>query len=308
MSSAIVISSGDPAGCGPAISLSAINSYSGKKKVIFLVGDEKVFKKIPLYKKVKKRIVIIDLKTSGIEKVKKGYPCKLSGSASLNYLKRSLQVIKQEKIKRLITAPVSKEAVAMSLPGFCGHTEYLAGHFKVSRFAMMMASNKLKTILLTRHLSLGKAIKSLDKKCILDTLSLAYSCLKKQFKVKKPKIVFSSVNPHAGVDTFLEKEERSILKAIKSFRTPVYGPYPADTIFTPANIKKYDCMICPYHDQAMIPFKMLSFKDGVNITLGLPIIRTSPAHGTAFDLMKKNQKPGHSSMLAAIDVACKLKA
>ena len=293
--------------CGPQISLSAIDSYSDKKRAIFLVGDQKVFKKIPLYKKIKKRIIFIDSETKGIENLKKGYPCKLSGWASLNYLKKSLQILKQEKIKRLVTAPVSKEALALSLPGFCGHTEYLAGYFKVSRFAMMMASERIKTILLTRHLPLEEAIKSLDKNRILDTLSLVYSCLKNQFKIKRPKIVFSSVNPHAGVDTFLAREEKIIVKALKSFKQQAYGPYPADTVFTPANIKKYDCIICPYHDQGMIPFKILAFKDGVNVTLGLPIIRTSPAHGTAFDLIKKNKKPLSDSMLAAIKMACKLK-
>lgn len=307
MGKRIIISSGDPAGCGPDITLSVISQYPKKKAAFIVVGDEKVFIKNPLYKKLKKSITFIDFNTPGIENLKKGRPTRLSGLASLNYLKKALEIISKEKVRRLVTAPISKEAVAKSLPGFCGHTEYLASHFKVSRFAMMMASGRLKTILLTRHLPLRKAIVSLNEKCILDTLCLTHSCLKNKFKIKKPKIVFSSVNPHAGVDTFLEKEDKRILNAIKSCHYPAYGPYPADTLFTAENVKKYDCVICPYHDQGMIPFKMLAFKDGVNLTLGLPIIRTSPAHGTAFDLMRQKRKPFDSSMSAAIDMAAKLK-
>ena len=127
-----------------------------------------------------------------------------------------------------------------------------------------------------------------------------------QFKIKCPRIAFCSTNPHAGVNTFISQEEKKIIKARDKFKKTVYGPYPADTIFTKENLKQYDCIICTYHDQAMIPFKLLSFRTGVNVTLGLPIVRTSPAHGVAYDIVKRGKAPFHSSMLEAINLASKL--
>jgi 4-hydroxythreonine-4-phosphate dehydrogenase len=126
------------------------------------------------------------------------------------------------------------------------------------------------------------------------------------FGLKNPKIAVTAFNPHAGVDTFFDAEEKIIYNAIKVFKKNFYGPYPCDSIFIEKNLKKYDCIICLYHDQAMIPFKLLSLKAGVNLTLGLPIIRTSPAHGVAFDVMKTGKIPFHSSMVEAIKLALKL--
>jgi len=302
----VIISAGDPAGCGPLITLQAINKRKVDNTDFFVVGDQKIFVKLAGYDKFSKRVNFIDIGTPGIERVKPGIPSKITGQASLNYLKTSLEVVKRQKIKRLVTAPVSKEAIGLVLKNFNGHTEYLARYFKVNRFAMLMASKQLRVLLLTRHLPLRRVSSAIQKKDVLDSISLVYSCLKDRFKIKNPKIALVSANPHAGVRTFLEKEERELMAAKRAFKRPIYGPYPADTIFINENLKKYDCVICPYHDQAMIPFKLLSFRDGVNVTLGLPIIRTSPAHGVAFDLMRVNKRPFSSSMLAAIRLVLRL--
>lgn len=302
----IVISSGDPAGCGPFITLKAIEEYRGKAFDFFVVGDRKIFEKLPPYKRVRKWINLIDLDTPRIDKLKRGYSSRLGGAASLSYLKLSLKLVKKLKIKRLVTAPLSKEAVQKVIPKFSGHTEYLANYFKTSNVVMMMVSPRLKVALLTRHISLGKVVLSLEKKDIINLLSLVYSSLKWQFKIKNPRIVFTSVNPHAGIDTFLGNEEKIIVQVIKKFKKSIAGPYPADTIFIKDNLKRYDCIICAYHDQAMIPFKLLSLRQGVNITLGLPIIRTSPAHGVAYDVIRQGRVPFHSSMLAAIKLAGQL--
>jgi len=130
--------------------------------------------------------------------------------------------------------------------------------------------------------------------------------LQRQFKLNSPRIAFCAINPHAGLNTFLEREEKKILQAKEKFKKLTFGPLPADTIFTKENLKQYDCIICAYHDQAMIPFKLLSFRTGVNVTLGLPIVRTSPAHGVAYDIVKKGKAPFFSSMLEAIKLASKL--
>lgn len=302
----IVISSGDPGGCGPYITLKAIDSLKQREFDFFVVGDQKIFKKISIYKKVSRKINFIDLNTSGIEGLEKGKPSRLSGKASLSYLNKALELMKKKKIKRLVTAPLSKEAVKSVLKEFSGHTEYLANYFNINNFAMMMASSSLKVVMATRHINLKEVSSSLFKEDIYKLLCLTYESLNKQFKVKKPRIAFCAVNPHAGLKTFIGKEEKIIIQAKEKFKKETYGPYPADTIFTKDNLKKYDCVICVYHDQAMIPFKLLSFNTGVNVTLGLPIVRTSPSHGVAYDLTISGKIPFHSSMLEAIKLAAKL--
>lgn len=302
----IIITSGDPSGCGPIIILKAIEQLHPNNINFFVVGDKAVFEKLGDYKKLKDQINFIDAGTRGIEGLKKGRVSKLGGYAGLNYLKRALKIMEEKNIKHLVTAPLSKEALRLVCKDFIGHTEYLASYFKVRRVAMMMTSNSIKTILLTRHIPLRKVPFALCKEEINNTVSLVYSSLKRQFKIKNPKIVLASVNPHAGVNTFLEREEKKLIEATLEFRKNIYGPYPADTLFTKENLKKYNCIICAYHDQAMIPFKLLALRQGVNLTLGLPIIRTSPAHGVAYDAMKKGNIPFHSSMLAAIKLALQL--
>ena len=302
----IVISSGDPGGCGPFITLKAIENLGQSNLEFFVVGDQKLFQKLPIYKKVKNRINLIDLNTPGIERIKAGQSSRLSGKASLSYLNKALELIDQKKINRLVTAPSSKEAVKLVLKKFCGHTEYLADYFKADNFAMMMVSAELKVVMATRHINLKAVSSSLKGKDIYNLLSLTYRFLQNQFKIKCPRIVFCAVNPHAGVNTFIGNEEKKILQARKKFKKLTLGPYPADTIFTKEKLKHYDCVICAYHDQAMIPFKLLSFHTGVNVTLGLPIVRTSPAHGVAYDIVAKGKQPFHSSMLEAIKLASKL--
>ena len=302
----IIISSGDPGGCGPYITLKAIENIGEKAGEFFVVGDQKIFQKLPIYKKVKNKINFVDLNTPGIEGVKKGEPSRLNGKTSLSYLNKALELIGEMKIKRLVTAPLSKEAVKSVLKNFSGHTEYLADYFKVKNFAMMMVSSSLKVVMATRHINLKKVSSSLKSVDIYDSLCLTHRSLQGQFKLKRPRIAFCAVNPHAGVNTFIGDEEKKILQAKKKFKRLTFGPYPADTIFTKENLKRYDCIICAYHDQAMIPFKLLSFRSGVNLTLGLPIVRTSPAHGVAYDLVRRGGRSFHSSMVEAIKLASKL--
>lgn len=302
----VVITSGDPAGCGPLITLKAIEKYRGPAADFFVVGDAEVFRKISLYRKVKSRFNFIDLAISGITNIKSGCPSQLTGYAALAYLDKGIEIIKKTGAKRLVTAPLSKEAVKLVLPEFCGHTEYLAAHFGVSDFAMLMFSPKLKTLLFTRHIPLREVASCIEKKALLRALSLLYSFLRGKLGIKSPKIAFVALNPHAGVDTYLDKEEQVIIEAISRFDKPVYGPYPADTLFLKNNLSRYDCLISLYHDQAMVPFKLLSIKEGVNITLGLPILRTSPAHGLAADIIRQKKTPFSTSMLQAIKTVIKL--
>jgi 4-hydroxythreonine-4-phosphate dehydrogenase len=299
----IIITSGDPAGCGPYITLKAISELKKSSVDFFVVGDSFIYEPYPLYKQIKQRINFVDVKTPGISSLKRGVLSKLSGRASLNYLKAGLDLSKTLNIKRMVTAPLSKEAVKLNLSYFCGHTEFLADYFKAPRVAMLMASARLNVAIITRHIMLKEVSANISKKNIVDTISLVYDFFKKQRGLKKPKIAISAVNPHSSKKTFIGSEEKKILSAIKVFKFKVHGPYPADTLFTLDKYKLYDCIVCSYHDQAMIPFKLLSFCDGVNVTLGLPIVRTSPVHGVAYDLIEQKKKPDHSSMKAAINWA-----
>ena len=314
----VVITIGDPAGCGPVITLKAIEQLKNKKIDFFVVGNRKILEGFSVYKRIKNRINLIDVHTPQIARIKKGCISELAGRACLDYLNKALEVMEKEKISRLVTAPLSKEAVQCVMPKFSGHTEYLAGRFNVRNFAMMMVSKKLKVVLHSRHIPLRSASSFIKKGQIISTLSLVYSCLQRMFKINSPQIALASFNPHSGAGTFLGREEKIIVEAIKEFnktvsftrgglRAGVYGPFPSDSIFTGKNLAKYHCIVSCYHDQAMIPFKLLSFERGVNLTLGLPIIRTSPSHGVAYDIMQKKKMPFFSSMLEAIMLALKLK-
>ena len=302
----VVITIGDPAGCGPHITLEAIKALYKKNIEFYVVGDSAILKRSTLFKSLKNKINLVDLCVPAIKKIKPGYPSKHSGQAARAYLNAALGLMHLRKIKRLVTAPVSKEAIQISHPEFVGHTEYLSDYFNAKRVEMMMVSSKYRMVVFTRHIPLSQVPSRIKKGEVLQTLKIVASVLRKKFSISKPKIALASINPHAGVDTFLGKEEKIIVSAKKGIKAGIYGPFPADTLFIPKNIEKYDCIICFYHDQAMVPFKLLSIKEGVNLTLGLPIIRTSPAHGTAFDLVKAGKKPFSSSMIAATELALKL--
>lgn len=295
---------GDPAGCGANVIVGAIARLKNKNN-IHIVGDIAILKRIKLFDKIRKHITVIDLRTKGIMKVKPGYPTVFTGKVTIDYIDNALEFLRVEKITRLVTAPICKEAVAGTIANFTGHTEYLAANFAVKFPVMMMVSPKARIVLLTRHINLNQISANLNVRELGAQLQIVYQVLTKKFKIKNPKIAIASVNPHAGVNTFMRSEEKTLLKVVNKFKLKfkIDGPLPADTLFTPLNLKKYDCILCSYHDQGMIPFKLLSFYDGVNLTCGLPIIRTSPAHGTAFDLIKNGIIPDCRSMLAAINLA-----
>lgn len=305
----VVVTMGEPAGCGPLISLKAINTFLYKYKNInfYLVGDEKILMRYSLYSKLKKlkRFFLIDINTPAIDRVKAGEPSTLSARASFIYIKKALEFIKEKNIKSLVTAPVSKEGIKKNFPEFCGHTEYLASVFGVRRYAMLMFHKDICLAFLTRHLPLGDVSEKINRRAAEEMLSLLIISFKNLFKKKNPKFAFVSLNPHAGINTYMLKEEKEMYKVAKKYKY-AFGPYPADSIFLPSNRKKYDCLICPYHDLGMVPFKIISAWRGVNLTLGLPIIRTSPAHGVGYEAVKEG-KVISSSMEEAIKLALKLK-
>lgn len=302
----IVITIGDPAGCGPLVTLKAIKELADLRINFLVVADKIVLERYPIFKEIENRIQFFDLATKNINKIQIGQESKESGLASIAYLDKALDIMAKQKIKRLVTAPISKEAVGLNIPNFLGHTEYLASYFSRKEVIMMMVGLGLRIVLLTRHIPLRDVSKELCSKDYSSVLIYICNCLKTVFNIKEPKIAIAAFNPHASEKTFLDKEEESLRACIKKNNLPILGPFPADTIFTKNNLSRYDCVIALYHDQGMIPFKLLAMKEGVNVTLGLPIVRTSPAHGVAYDIMAKGQDPMASSMASAIKLALNL--
>lgn len=306
--SRILITMGDPAGIGPYISVKALSkSLKYLKPEVTLIGDSFILKRISGFSAIKKKIRLIDLNNAS--GVKSGYASKLSGQASLEYIKEAVAILKRNPFIPLVTAPVCKEAIQLIHKDFTGHTEYLAEAFSVKKFAMMMVGHLFKIVFFSRHILIRDLTFSLKKKEMKDTIDLTISYLSSKFKIKKPRLAFCSLNPHAGINTYLEKEERllvSILKGIKKGNLSIIGPYPPDVIFREALKKRFDVIFVFYHDQGMIPFRMLDFTRGVNLTLGLPFIRTSPAHGVGFDLIRNRKRINVLPMLEAINLALRV--
>ncbi len=298
----IGITLGDPSGIGPEVTAKALHDPAIARLAHFkVIGDEVLFKKFKFPRTPSCELI-------GINKIHPfDFPFKdvhnASAAASLAYLETAVGILKDKKLDGLVTAPVSKEAIsALGVP-FSGHTEYLADNFGVTKFEMMFHSPLLRLIIATRHLPLKDVPDALSREGILGTLRLANQSFQKLFKIKKPAIALAGLNPHAGEGGLLGHEEKTIISlAIKDAQDEgirAFGPFAADTLFSEKNFKKYDLFIAMYHDQGLAPLKALFFNQLVNVTLGLPFIRTSPSHGTAFDIAGKN-KADPSSMIEAI--------
>ncbi len=206
----------------------------------------------------------------------------------------------------LVTAPVHKEAMRLVDEGFVGHTEYLAGVSKTRDVAMMFDGGPIKITLVTVHKPLSAVSRTLTRRDIEIKIQLTDRFLKKFYKIKKPRIAVSALNPHGS--EFGEEESKKILPAIRSARRKgiaADGPFPGDTLFYEAGRAGYDAAVFMYHDQGLAPLKAVAFDKAVNLTIGLPFIRTSPDHGTAFDLAGRN-KADASSMTAALRTAVNL--
>ena len=237
-------------------------------------------------------------------------PSKQGGQYSRRFLDDALAAadrpVDDGGVDALVTAPISKTSWALAgFDRWPGHTEYLQYKTRSKRVAMMFHAKEINTILATIHIPLMDIRNQLTIGRIFDAIDLGHDAIR-QLGVAKPKIAVCGLNPHAGEDgLFGDEETRLIRPAIEVAHKAgidARGPFPADTLFTTSNLKKYDLFVAMYHDQGLIPVKMLAFDSAVNTTLGLPIIRTSPDHGTAFDLVGKN-KADAGSMRCAIELA-----
>ncbi len=235
-----------------------------------------------------------------------GRPSAETGRAMIDYITTAVDMATEGRISAVVTGPINKAAMKLAGSPFHGHTELLAKRTGTDRFAMMMAGNRLRIVLVTIHMAVEAVPAALTVDKIESIICLTDESLRMRFGISAPRIAVAGLNPHAGEEgMFGDEEIRVIRPAIdrsKENGIDASGPYPPDTLFYHAVNGEYDAVVCMYHDQGLIPFKMIHFTDGVNTTLGLPIIRTSVDHGTAYDIAGKGiADPG--SLIAAVKMA-----
>lgn len=220
--------------------------------------------------------------------IQPGQPTKASGRAAFLSLQRACQDLKDGLLDAIVTAPIDKENIQSPDFSFPGHTEFLAAFFGVPDNLMILASEDLKVALVTGHVPLREVAGRITVEAIMKKAALLIDSLRLDFQIEKPRIAVLGLNPHAGDRGLIGKEEADIIApAIKQLKNKghlVFGPYPADGFFANQTFRQFDAVLAMYHDQGLIPFKYMAFDDGVNFTAGLPVVRTSPDHGTAFDI------------------------
>lgn len=319
----IGITMGDPVGVGPEIICKALNNekiYNCARPLV--IGDAGILEMAAGIAGAGLKIQAIEeppmaaYETGIVNVIRKselhcdthkwGQPSMETGQAMIDYIKAGIEMAKIGMINALVTAPINKAAMKLAGGMHPGHTEILAQQTKTENYAMMMAGKHLRVVLATIHIPLRDVAEALDEGSIYSMIRLTHEALKFRFKISEPRIAVAGLNPHAGEDEMFGHEEvcliRPAISRAVSEGIGATGPHPPDTVFYHARAGAYDAVVCMYHDQGLIPFKLVHFHDGVNTTLGLPIIRTSVDHGTAYDIAGKGiADPG--SLMAAIEMA-----
>jgi 4-hydroxythreonine-4-phosphate dehydrogenase len=320
----IALTMGDPGGIGPEILVKALQKEKPSRRLAYLlIGSRQTFKKLCQktglwlpFKTIQSvsrgalragNIYFLDISQElpGRETFKIGKLCRENGRFAFSAIEKAASLAKRGIVAAIVTAPVNKTAIRLVDRKFIGHTEFLAGKAGTRRFAMMFMSPRLNVTLATIHVPLKKVSGLLTKKSILEKILLTNEMLKRGLAIKKPRIAVCALNPHGK--EFGDEETKVIAPAVRAACCKginASGPFSADLLFHAAYYGKYDAVIGMYHDQALTAFKLVAFHDGVNVTLGLPYIRTSPDHGTAFDIAYQG-KADPSSMLAALRLAQK---
>ncbi|MGC8765293.1 MAG: 4-hydroxythreonine-4-phosphate dehydrogenase PdxA [Brevinematia bacterium] len=304
MNKKIGITVGNPNGIGPEIVYRSLKKISKE-----LLPSFKVFLNKEIYNIFFKELLEPEFEFVEISnihyKYEPGVKSEVSGLLSYLFLKKAADSIKSGEISGLVTAPLSKELIVKAGIKFIDHTTFLAEYFKYPTY-MLFYAEKFKVILATIHIPLKDVSRKLTPSLLEDTIRVGLDFCTKVMK-KNVRVGVCGINPHAGEGGILGKEEKRFYPVIKKFVDSGYsveGPLPADTIFYRAYRGDFDLIVASYHDQGLAPFKMLYFDEGVNVTLGLPFIRTSPDHGCAFDIAGKNIA-SEKSMDEAIELSLK---
>lgn len=301
---------GDPNGIGPEVVLRSISD-----KEVTDICEPIIYGSLEILQNAKEligsveKLEVVDVFEFKKHDLKPGRVDKKAGQASLTFIEKGVKDALEKNIDAVVTAPISKESIHLAGSHYPGHTEMLKDLTCAENAVMLFEGSHFRVALVSIHVALSDVPLLITKEKVLITIRTCNEDLKKKFKIPKPKIVVCGLNPHAGeAGAFGREEIEEIKPAIdlaKEEGIEVSGPLPADTLFHYASKGDWDLVIAMYHDQGLIPFKMLSFDTGVNVTLGLPIIRTSPDHGTAFDIAWKGVA-NPSSMIEAIKMAVKI--
>jgi len=324
----IALTMGDPAGIGPELCLKTLLATDDLPDCVPVVfGDAELMRRIagrcavPLQADVlplsawqqgshPTAPTIVDCGAVNAQDVVPGTVSKACGQAAITYIETAVEAAMSSRVAAVATAPVHKEALHLAGLPYPGHTEFLAALTQANRTCMMLASEEITVSLVTVHTAYRNVMAELTGENILQTIELTYDAMRRLGK-ETPRLTVCALNPHAGENGLFGNEEAErIMPAVESARArgmQVSDPLPPDTAFIPARRKDTDAYIVMYHDQGLIPFKMLAFEKGVNITLGLPIVRTSVDHGTAFDIAWQGVA-SPSSMIESLRWAIRLSA
>lgn len=308
----IGVTLGDPCGIGPEITARALATTSASFAPV-VYGQRAVWQRALSITGVKDplstRGEFIECDDADLAALPVGAATPRGGLASLRYLSRSTNDLVAGRIDGLCTAPLSKAAVQAHEPGFVGHTEYLQKAFGVARVVMLMSSPRLRVALATTHVAISEVPRRLSADGIVEVVRIAVRELKERFGIARPRVALCGLNPHAGENgAFGDEEQRIILPARDRLRAEgidVDGPHPADGLFPSVQEAGCDLVVAMFHDQGLVPFKMVSFHDGVNVTAGLPRPRTSPDHGTAYAIAGKGVADARS-MQSALELCVSL--
>lgn len=315
----IALTMGDPGGIGPEIIVKSLQKKSLRTSFRYvLFGSSAPFRRLesPSLKKTIQngKLIFVDVTNAALQNHRmaagfdSGKVTQRNALLAMEALRQATLAAVQGSVDAIVTAPVHKTAMRLVDPKFHGHTEYLAHHAGVRKFAMMFASPRLIVTLVTIHEPIRKVASLLSANLILEKICLTQDALKNRFGIRRPRLAVCCLNPH-GRETGSEDERviRPAVRKAQAIGIQAVGPLSADQVFYEAYTGNYDAVISMYHDQGLAPFKMIAFRDGVNMTLGLPFIRTSPDHGTAHDIAYQG-KADPSSFLSAWNLAEQLTA
>jgi 4-hydroxythreonine-4-phosphate dehydrogenase len=318
----LAITMGDPSGIGPEIVAKAL-AQSGEHAVVYgsVVVMADIVRRLGLACEVRRiadprearrqgRVIEVIESTRIAAPPPIGQLSVVSGQAAFDAIVAAIAAAKAGTVSGIVTAPINKEAMGLAGIRYPGHTEILADHGGAKRVAMMLANDDIRTVLVTIHTSLRKAIEQADFEAQMSAIRLAHDG-GRALGIAAPRVAVAGLNPHAGEGgLFGDEEIRIIGPAIAAARAEgidASGPYPGDTVFMQARAGRFDVVVAQYHDQGLIPVKYLGLEKGVNITLGLPFVRTSPDHGTAFDIAGQGIAD-HTSLETALAYAKRLAA
>lgn len=327
----IAVTMGDPAGCGGEITIRSWVESRDKLPSFFLIDDIERLKKLSNTMNInckfkginnprealslfKDFLPVIQVEPPLSSQVILGKHNPLHNPSIIFSIETAVKFASNNLVKAIVTNPIFKSGLQNTGFKYSGHTEYLGDLAGIKTPPIMMlstnkAKDSLRVVPITTHIPHREVSSELNKDKIIEYCKRVHRYLTEDFGIKKPKIAISALNPHAGEDGKLGLEEKEIIipavEKLNNILPDILGPFPADTLFYPENRKNYDAIICMYHDQALIPLKTIDFFGSVNITLGLPFVRTSPDHGTAFNLVGKNSVR-NDSFISALQIADKI--